>query len=1139
MLLPLLTLTALAELPLPVQPDCGEPYQPELCPDDLDERWWMISYIPEHATESIREAERDLGSGISVDRAWRTSTGRWDAIVAVGDSGLYWDESDMVNKIHVNTGELPMPQDSKGDTRGTYDLDGNGLVNVADWAEDPRVDITAGREHADHLLDPSDLIYTFSDGLDDDANGYTDDIAGWDFFGRDNDPYNDYEHEYGTHGNGVMRTAAGEGGNGGRIGVCPNCAVLPIRLGDTFVDDGFRVAEGVIFAADHGAASMSMALGALSNPQGMIDAAEYAFENGLVLVGATGDENAYHHNMPAALNDVLFVHSISHDTNDDDSDVYSYFNTWNCNNYGPRVDLVSPENACATGAVAGIAGLAALVQSAANDAGITLHAGEIHQLLFTTVDDIWLSDEEREISNAYPSSEGWDPFYGYGRVHAARAVEAAAAGEIPPWISLTGPEWFEPVLADGGGEVEITGIISGERVDSFSYVVEMGRGHDPRSWTTLAEADGAGVMDGVLATFDPDDLAAVSVGEPDEDEGIVGRLERVMGPTVTVRVRVTDSEGRSADRRKTFTVHHDEDLKPGFPVRLGASGEASAATADLDGDGIYEIILSLSDGRVAAYDGAGQPVDGWPATSETIEDLHTDSAGWSAIGEMPDGFVSAPAVGDLDGDGEPEVVAVTFFGDIYAWHGDGTLADGFPYHNIGREPEEFDNDHTYDQGFMAAPTLADIDGDGGHEIIVPGLDSRLYVVGAGGVDFGPYPKEICHPDVCGSEGRRIIDSASVGDLDGDGDLEIAFGTNEATDGGRYSVTYLLDAATGEDEPGWPFLEAGLINEAVLLPLLGEGHPTSPALADIDGDGDLEMMNPIMLGTTDLLNHDTTVFAEVPYHEESFGDDTNIDPAMMPAILQFVSQPSFGDLDGDGTPDLVMGGGGVQYLVSLAMRDHVDYQQPVGAWSGVPVDDEGTETAAFLPAWPRQIEDAQFLTAPIVADISGDGRPEVIMGSGGHVVHAWDADGASPEGWPKLTSHWVLASVSVADIDGDGYLDVVVPTREGWLFAWSTQGRADQVIPWASAFHDPQNTGNHETPVLTQEGPPPVDTADTGSTPVVVEDEEEQGCCKKNKSDKGSGAAGLILLGLLSGLRRRERPGEQEPGGEGTCTSSID
>ena len=187
----------------------------------------------------------------------------------------------------------------------------------------------------------------------------------------------------------------------------------------------------------------TMAVGALSNSRSTEEAAQYAYDNGTLLVGAAGDENAYHHNFPALMNNIVFVHSLSHNTADDDAQVYSYMNTWNCNNFGSRLDIVAAEAACATGAVAQTVGAIGLIQSAAKDQNMNLSAGEVYQLLIQTVTDVNLTEDERSTAKAYPSHEGWDAFYGYGRLHAGRAVERVVNQDIPPSISVNEPEWFQ------------------------------------------------------------------------------------------------------------------------------------------------------------------------------------------------------------------------------------------------------------------------------------------------------------------------------------------------------------------------------------------------------------------------------------------------------------------------------------------------------------------------------------------------------------------------------------------------------------------------------------------------------------------------------------------------------------------------
>jgi hypothetical protein len=1103
-LLLLLPLLAQAEVPIPTYPQCGEPDRDDLCPSDLGGEWNLISYIPAGARGAIRPAEAELGSGMWADRAWRISTGRFDVLVAIADSGIDWREGSIVNKLYLHAPELPFPQGTDGLDRGSHDYNGDGLFNITDWRDDARVSPAAGRDVADDMLDPSDLIYTFADGVDDDGNGFVDDIAGWDFFGRDNDPFHEYYDGFGTHGTGVAEEAAAEGNDShGDIGVCPNCAILPVRIGDTFVTDGNRSAEGIAYAVDMGAVAVSQAVGALSNPELTTAAAAYAFDMGVTIIGATGDENAYHHNFPAVLDNILYVHSIKSETGDEYGPNHTYMTTWNCNNYGPRVVMVAPSSACATGAVANLTGAVGLLHAAARDRDIALSAGEVYQLLTRHTDDIAFSAADLDAVSPYPSHEGWDPYTGYGRVNLSRAVEALAAGEIPPWTSVDSPAWFSVHDPAQTSTLDIVGRVSAERSASFTYTVELGLGFDPSDWSEVGSGSGSGAFEGTLATLDLTQIPTAPMAEPTPNETIVERLARVDAPAATVKVTVTDAEGRSGEMRKTFYVHRDPDLKPRFPYTLSGSGESSPILADLDDDGVYELIIANASGEVLALDGQGELLPGWPVLADLHPTAHPEQAAFAQglLPENRENFIATVAVGDLDGDGAPEVVAASLQGGVYAWQADGSPVDGFPVRAIGRAPEEFDTDHTYDQGFVGSPVLEDLDGDGSLEVIALGMDSRLYAWTAQGEPWGPYPLEICHPTLCGTKGFRAITSPAIGDADGDGDLDIAFGTNEAATGGRYSVTYLIDATTGVDLPGWPSQDLGLINTAVLLPLIGEGHPASVSMCDLDGDGDLELSNPIMLGTTDVVDHENAVALDIGYYGEDFGPDTNA--LNVPAMAQFVSQPAFGDLDGDGTPDLVMGGVSTLYLASLALTKMYDFQNPVMAWNGA-------DGLAF-PAWPRQIEDAQFLMSPAIADVSGDGRPEVIYGSAGGVLHAWDVDGVEAPGWPKFTGNWLLGSPAVGDVDGDGYLDVAVSSREGFVYVWGTQGRADQALSWASLRHDPRNTGTCTTPLATQAGPD-----------ALADDGGFYGGCACATPTGLAPLSTLLLpgLGLLLTLRRR-------------------
>ena len=135
--------------------------------------------------------------------------------------------------------------------------------------------------------------------------------------------------------------------------------------------------------------------------------------------------------------------------------------------------------------------------------------------------------------------------------------------------------------------------------------------------------------------------------------------------------------------------------------------------------------------------------------------------------------------------------------------------------------------------------------------------------------------------------------------------------------------------------------------------------------------------------------------------------------------------------------------GVGKLVDLALpEDQLHSDNHLSVW-------ELGGSRAQIPAFPREVNDLQFLSTPASADIDGDGQEELLNGSAYSDLHAFYRGGTepglntlSPTGWPKFTGGWTVGPPAVGDFDGDGTRDVAHSIREGRLFVWNGNGADD-------------------------------------------------------------------------------------------------
>jgi len=125
-------------------------------------------------------------------------------------------------------------------------------------------------------------------GIDDDRNGYIDDIRGWDFVGSDNNPM-DLDSD--GHGTNIAGAIAAERNNFGITGVAPNAKIMPVRVLPAFGSGSVNnIAAGIRYAADNGANVINLSLGNEFVPSDVVNnAIQYANNKGSVVVIAAGN----------------------------------------------------------------------------------------------------------------------------------------------------------------------------------------------------------------------------------------------------------------------------------------------------------------------------------------------------------------------------------------------------------------------------------------------------------------------------------------------------------------------------------------------------------------------------------------------------------------------------------------------------------------------------------------------------------------------------------------------------------------------------------------------------------------------------------------------------------------------------------
>lgn len=305
----------------------------------------------------------------------------------------------------------------------------------------------AGRIWKNRLEIPNNLI-------DDDQNGFVDDVNGWNFAYGNNVLTDDYGH--GTNVIGII--GANGNNNLGFAGVNWRCKLMTLKGLDS-QNSGFYSwwTASIYYAVNNGARVINMSLGGSSTSQAMQDAVTYAVSRNVVVVACMMNFNNNTPYYPAALNGVIAVGA----TNPNDTRVAPFF--WSAtsgSNFGPHIALSAPGNyiygLSHTSSTSYTSYWGGTSQAAPHVAGVaSLMLGRNPQLTPAQIKLILQNTADDQVGPATEDAAGWDPYFGHGRLNANRALAAVVTGSRAAASVAEGLQVY-PNPAQGSAHVRVT-----------------------------------------------------------------------------------------------------------------------------------------------------------------------------------------------------------------------------------------------------------------------------------------------------------------------------------------------------------------------------------------------------------------------------------------------------------------------------------------------------------------------------------------------------------------------------------------------------------------------------------------------------------------------------------------------------------
>ncbi|MFW6192336.1 MAG: FG-GAP-like repeat-containing protein, partial [Gemmatimonadota bacterium] len=438
---------------------------------------------------------------------------------------------------------------------------------------------------------------------------------------------------------------------------------------------------------------------------------------------------------------------------------------------------------------------------------------------------------------------------------------------------------------------------------------------------------------------------------------------------------------------------------------------------DVDCDGLPDLLIGRLDGTISRFEmveGSGAGADASDEGARGDPGSRERRAPPPRFRHVTDRFEGIEIVNplvslhganslslvDFDGDGDQDLFWGDYFerGLLYI-ENTGTCDD--PY--LGSPPTAFPEDDPLETSGYNAPAVGDVDGDGDLDLLVGVLggafnptrtaDDNLYFLDGSGEGFELRTRRFLDGIDVGSES-----TPALGDLDGDGDLDLLLANKIDPDEGSTSLIHRFENRGTPERPDFRKVE----------PLSIQGrYQYSPALADLDGDGRDDLVLGSFRGRVAL------------YRNEGPGEGfTLADSVLVELTRGSHTTPALGDLDADGDLDLMVGeaSGTLNYYRNTGTPTSPDFELVSDEYGGI---------------------DVGRRSSPALVDLDGDGDLDLVVGSEDDGIFYFrnDGDASSPDfveaGRLEVAERGAATPV-FGDVDDDGTLELFVGTSAGGL-----------------------------------------------------------------------------------------------------------